>query len=495
MNRTTGLCFAAITIIAHEHVAVAQQAPAPPPVPPYTAVRWNEDYSYLKTAPRDADPFDPLKYIPFGDNAYLSLGAQVRYRYEYFNNTNFGDGFEDNDGYHLIRILAHADLHLGDNFRFFVQGKSALIEDGGIGAGGAPRGPDADELDLQQAFADFRIPLAEKDSLIIRAGRQDLIYGAQRLIGPLDWTNARRTFEGAKVSLVRGKHALDAFWVRPVNVEKEEFNNGNGDISFAGLYDTIQFPDLIRPGDKSRLELYGLIFNSTDATFAQNASTGPEDEDRYTIGARFYANPKPFDFDVEAAYQFGKFGSGDISAWMVASEAGFTFDDAPLKPRPFLAFDFASGDDDPTDEDLETFNQLFPTGHLFFGYADVVGRQNILDAHGGVDLKLLDNKRCAKNVTLRLEQHFFWRADTSDALYGVGAGAASMPPVAGITRGAGGSDASYVGSEFDLLLSWQFDRHLAAYVGYSHVFAGDFIEETGPSSDIDFVYAALVFTF
>jgi hypothetical protein len=36
---------------------------------------------------------------------------------------------------------------------------------------------------------------------------------------------------------------------------------------------------------------------------------------------------------------------------------------------------------------------------------------------------------------------------------------------------------------------------LTGYVGYSHVFAGDFINETGASDDIDFVYAALVFTF
>src|SRR5687767_11890892 len=156
---------AIVTLLSTSPLTRAADPPAPPS---YTAVRWNEDYSYLKSAPRDADPFDPLKYIPFGDNAYLSLGAQVRYRYEYFNNTNFGSGFEDNDGYHLIRILAHADLHLGDNFRFFVQGKSALIEDGGIGADGAPRPIDADELDLQQAFADFRLPLAEKDSLTLR---------------------------------------------------------------------------------------------------------------------------------------------------------------------------------------------------------------------------------------------------------------------------------------------------------------------------------------
>ena len=55
--------------------------------------------------------------------------------------------------------------------------------------------------------------------------------------------------------------------------------------------------------------------------------------------------------------------------------------------------------------------------------------------------------------------------------------------------------ASQIGSELDLLLNWQIDRHAAAYFGYSHFFAGDFIEQTGPSDDIDFLYAAFTYTF
>jgi len=72
-----------------------------------------------------------------------------------------------------------------------------------------------------------------------------------------------------------------------------------------------------------------------------------------------------------------------------------------------------------------------------------------------------------------------WRADTSDALYAVGAGVATSPPTAGVTRAAGGSGASYVGSELDLLLNWQLNRHVSGYLGYSHFFAGDFISATG----------------
>jgi len=475
----------------------------PGPPPPYSVVRWNEDYSYLNDPNLRTDFLDPIKYIPLNDSGdfYLSLGGQARYRYEYFNNANFGAGTQDADGYHLLRFLAHADLHLGPNVRLFVQGKSSLIEDGGIGPGGDPRPIDADELDVQQAFADLTLPLGDKNSLLLRFGRQDLLYGAQRLISPLDWTNTRRTFEGFKTSLTTGPNTLDLFWVRLVDVEREEFNNGDPNTSFAGIYDVLAIPGLVAKDDNSKLDLYGLALNRTNARFAQNAAaaTPTADEDRYTLGIRLSGNPKPFDFDLEGDYQFGQFGRGDISAWAFAAEGGYTLAQAPFAPRLFLGFDIASGDRDPANPDLQTFNQLAPLGHAYLGYIDVVGRQNIIDLHPGVELTLAQNFTMVKKLTLRSEYHLFWRESTDDALYNVAAGIATAPPVAGVQRAAGGSNSSYVGSELDLLLNWQIDRHTAAYVGYSHFFAGDFIDDTagtgGFNEDIDFFYAAVAFTF
>jgi len=136
--------------------------------------------------------------------------------------------------------------------------------------------------------------------------------------------------------------------------------------------------------------------------------------------------------------------------------------------------------------DLETFNQLFPLGHAYFGYIDVIGRQNIIDLHPGLELQLLKEARHAKKVTLRAEHHLFWRESDDDAVYSA-AGT--------VLRADNGSGAAYIGQETDLLLNWQIDRHWSAYVGYSHFFPGDFIQETGPAGDIDFVYAALQFTF
>ena len=58
-----------------------------------------------------------------------------------------------------------------------------------------------------------------------------------------------------------------------------------------------------------------------------------------------------------------------------------------------------------------------------------------------------------------------------------------------------GAESHEVGHEIDFLLRTSLDRHVSAYAGYSRVFAGDAIEETGPAEDIDFVYLGASFTF
>jgi hypothetical protein len=368
--------------------------------------------------------------------------------------------------------------------RGFVQLKSAMED----GRAGGPRPADADEFDLQQGFVDLRFKLPESfghsSSLTLRGGRQELTYGAQRLIGPLDWANVMRTFDGGKLTYAAGdRNTLDVFWVRPVIVEKEEPNSGDGDASLAGVYDTLSLPRLLGKDAGSKLELYVLYLDRDNAAFPPEGAAG---ENRWTLGARLSAAPKPFDFDVELDYQFGEYGGGDISAWSVAAEGGYTFAQAPLSPRPFLGFDAASGDDDPGDGDLGTFNQLYPTGHPFFGYADAIGRQNIIDLHPGVELSLLKDAKYAKKVTLRAEHHLFWRRSDADAVYNA---------AGGVLRPDNGSGATTIGAETDLLLNWQIQRHWSAYLGYCHFFPGEFIRETGPAGDIDFLYAALQFTF
>src|SRR5882724_5859666 len=446
-----------------------------PPV--FTALRYDEDYGYLKDPAARTNAFDPIKYIPLNEreDLYLTLGGQLRDRYEYFQNNTFGSGAQDDTGYNLLRAMLNADLHLGPYLRVFVQGISATEQDREGGA----RPSDRDQIDLHQAFAEITIPFAGDDSFSVRGGRQVMIFGAQRLIGVSDWTNVRRTFDGVRGTLATSGNTLDIFYARPVRVLEYDLDDDVPDTSITGVYDTLELPGALAKA-KAKLEMYAFYVERQSITFNQTTAG----ETRYTLGSRFTARPKPFDFDLETDYQFGRFNGESTHAFSVAAIGGYTLETVMFSPRTFLGFDVASGGrrNNPGD----AFDQLFPSGHDKFGIIDAIGRQNIIDVHPGFTLSLLENKRGAKRLTLLTQYRQFWRESNQDAVY---------TSSGSILRASGGSNTSAIGGEFDIQVDWQLDRHISVYAGFCHFFHGAFITATGPHNDIDFAYSALTFTF
>jgi hypothetical protein len=436
----------------------------------YALERWDEDYSDLKDPAARTDFFDPAKYVPLNESgdAYLSFGGQARYRYDYFNNYSFGPGINDEDGFHLQRYLLHADAHLLPNLRAFVQVNAGLVD----GREGGPRYGDVDDFDLQQAFVDIKSTDDANPFMYLRLGRQELAYGAERYISPDDWRNVRRSFEGGKFAFSVPHDTLEVFFVRPVRIDQQEPNDGDDQTTFAGAYNVTELPNVIRNAG-TRLETYAFFLSQTPQSSPPNI---PDDANTYTLGGRFVTRPGAWDFDVEANYQLGDFNSDNLSAWSIATDLGYTLQSLPLTPRASVGLDAASGSADGTGR----FNQLFPPTYTYLGHLYLFGRPNIIDAHVGVDFHLTDR------LTLFTAQHTYWRQNTNDGLYSL-SGAQ--------IRSDSGTGAAYIGTEFDIVLTWQIQRHVSAYLGYAHFFAGDFIAETGPSKDADFLYASMTFTF
>lgn len=434
----------------------------------YSIEPWTEDWSYLKDQPPSNDPLDRLKYIPLNPDRdwYLTLGGQARWRMDYFNNSEFGAGDQSEGGFHLFRLLADADLHFGQNFRLFLQLNSGLVVD----RYGGPRPGDADDFDIQQAFADWTIPFHSDDSVAFRVGRQDLLYGSQRLISPNDWVNVHRTFEGIKTSISVPNDTLDLFLVRPVLINKTRFNSDDDHTTFAGIYNVAAFPEQL-PGAHAKLDTYLLLLDRS-----RSSTTGvAADSDTFTLGVRPHASPGNWDFDLEPDWQFGHVGSRAICAYSVALDGGYTFHTLPTAIRAGLGLDLASGSPDPG----HRFNQLFPPTYMYLGHMYLFGRENLIDLHPELTIHLTDD------LQLDLAQHFFWRQNTSDAVYNLSSEV--VRPSA--------SRARVVGNEFDVSLYWQIQRHISAYAGYAHFFSGAFIQQSGAHADQDFAYASVTFTF
>jgi hypothetical protein len=337
---------------------------------------------------------------------------------------------------------------------------------------GGARTLDADELDLQNGFVDVVLPLPRDGKLTLRTGRQEMLFGKQRLVSPLDWSNTRRTFDAISVIATVDRWTVTGFVSRLVQVRKYGSNDSNPDNAFYGVYAAGKLPST-----DVGLDLYWLGLERDEAAF--NGTMGRED--RQTLGGRLYGkvSDTTFDYDVEGAYQFGRLGKERISAFMIGSQVGYSWPEAAGKPRVYAGYDFGSGDDEPGGR-VETFNQLYPLGHAYLGYIDTEGRQNVSAPNVGVSFKP------HKKVTLAAEGLYFWRADKNDGVYNAG-GALIRPGSAGTSKN--------VGAEMDFTGTLEIDRHTLLVLGYSHFYADRFIHQSGPSSGIDFGYLTVQYTF
>ncbi|MCB9851968.1 MAG: alginate export family protein [Phycisphaerales bacterium] len=440
----------------------------PLPGPKYLGLRYNEDFSYLDGPDGSYQPdfFDPIKNIHLSDDLTLSVGGSVRGRLEAITNPTFGSAEPAQDTYFLHRYFIHTDLRYRKLVRVYFEGVNAMIEDRDLPLLGIHE----NRWDFHQLFLDVR-PLGENTPLTLRVGRQELLYGAQRLISPLDWANTRRRFDGVKLFYSDKTFDLDVFYVRPIPIDLSEGLNRKPDEyreeeHFYGIYGAYKgIPD-------HYVELYLLGLHDTGDLRNANGRIG--DRTLLTAGGRVGGKSGGFDYDGELMGQWGTFAGDTIRAWGAAVDAGYTFKEVSWKPRIGAGFDYGSGDDDPTDGAHETFNQLFPLGHAYLGYLDLFARQNVIATN--INLTAKPHEK----IVAKLEWMTFWNDSEKDALYNAGGGIVRRDPT-----GRSGHD---IGNELDLTIKYQLDVHSSMLFGYSHFWGNNFIKTTGPSQDADFIY-------
>lgn len=446
-----------VLFLASPRPAIAQDAPCERPS--FAGIRAEENWGALSDPSCRTGKWDDLKYLSITDGSFLTLGLDQRERYEYVRNPDWGRGPADPDGFLLHRLMVHGDLRLGRHFRTFVQLKSALAND----RNGGPRPNDVDVLDLHQGFIEPLLPTERAGTFALRTGRQEYGYGKARLVAVRETPNVRRSFDGVRAIHRLGSWRTDLFVNRLVETDPGFFDDGwvPGETFWGAYHSGSLVPKTLG------LDLYYLGLRRSNAAFNQGSGL----EVRHTTGARLWGAHAGFDYDVEGAYQFGKFGTGRISAWWTALNAGYTFEKVPLSPRLGVRGDVSSGDRDPNDPDLQTFNPMYPTGN-YFGEASLLGPMNQLDVNPTLTLKL------AKSLSITADWLFFWRQRTEDGLYRITT-ALQVP--------AGGVDDRYVGSQGTLQIDYRLSPYLSFTGVYTHFFPGGFLRESGLGKNVDYV--------
>jgi hypothetical protein len=431
------------------------------PVPAFN--RWQEDWSVLADPALRTGPLDGLKYIPLAaddPDIYLSLGANLRERFEYLGAPFFGVGHRTLPGYGIQRLEIDADLRPAPAWQVFVQ----LQDDRAFGQP-RPSPVDQDRLDLEQAFISYTTGLAG-GTLKLRAGRQEIGFDLQRFVAVRDGPNVRQAFDALWLDWEYGPWRLISFWSHPLQYSDLRTFDDYSDrhLQYGG------FRVEAKTAGPGALSATYSRYQSDSAHFP--AAAGHERRDNLDV--RYAGAASGFDWDIEAIGQTGSLGSKRVAAWAGGAIFGTTLHSLAWGPRLALQADMASGTGKLASGTVGTFNPLFPNGY-YFTLGGFTGYSNLI--HIKPSITVAPARRMKVMAAIGLQ----WRQTTGDAVY-------VQPDFA--VPGTAGRRGKWTGAYGQVRLDYALTANLSAAVEAVRYDVGAAIRRAG-GSDSDYVGAEL----
>lgn len=316
----------------------------------------------------------------------------------------------------------------------------------------------------------------------LKLGRQKLEYGEQMLVGSLDWANVGRSFDGAKLTWVKGIYNLQAFSTIIQESNSNDLNNPIGGANkhtagmyFSGVWNSFKFHPALM------LDVFG---------FARNQDASGHSNQLYTGGMRFSnrtdaGNKTPkdmlIDYSIEGAYQGGQRLGKPIEAYGAVGFVGINFN-LGVKMRIGGQGAYSSGGD-PNGPKYRTFDSLYPTPHYQFGQADMTSWRNLSGA--GADYTIW----FTPDLSLKIEYWYAMRTSTDDYWYAVLGAANDTTTIASL----GGEKALY--KEAGLLLNYKPRDYLMFQSGYAYAMRDKAMNAANKSGDYQFAYFMSTFMF
>jgi len=342
----------------------------------------------LEDLPRDEDDAPASAYT-------FSITGQIRHRSEVVGKQVYPGA--DYVPFHLLRTRIGVAFAPTEDVDVLVQLQDARVfgsEDPTKGRGTLDGSADA--LDFHQAY--FVVGHLFETPLALKVGRQEFAYGNQRLIGSVGWSNVGRTFDAGVVSYRTDKATVDFFTAKlsdsPTSISSQNLHGVYGAFRFEGA---------------PLVDVFVLIDNDT-AKLPGGEDAGKSKLVRYTAGAFLRGAFGPMDVELEGAYQTGKTAQADslarasIGAYLLSGSLAYTLN-RKNNLRLGVLYTRLSGDRDPGDATVRTFNTLFATNHKFYGYMDYFPRT--YSRYGLQDFALRMGVKAASNVTLHVDLHHF----------------------------------------------------------------------------------------
>jgi len=289
----------------------------------------------------------------------------------------------------------------------------------------------------------------------LKAGRMEVNYGSQRLVGAVGWDNIGRSFDGVVVTVHGERLSLDIF----------EFNEAES----------------LQVGDRTDRNIYGIHADLKHSDSYKNQvfliwqRREPSDAlSRYTAGFYSKGQVNRFFHETEFAYQGGNITPAvaelDVEAFMATLSVGYGFSGHKAKPVVSAGVDYLSGDDNPLDDTFKVFDTLYATNHKFYGYMDLFLNipvntlgLGLVDVHGEIVMSPVEKTKA------KLAYHLFNAAEDFTLV--------------------DGSTSKEFGHELDVTLSHAYDKNVTFTGGASVFVAGDIFQQTRGDDTAVWLYA------
>lgn len=401
--------------------------------------------------------------------SWLSLDGQIRLRTEDSTSYQYLPG---NDRiYELTRVYGGLTVRPTS----YLTGYAQFIDAHALGlpvniVGATMR----DAFDLRQGYLEYH---NEDNNFRLYAGRKELRYGSERVVGISDFTNISRSWDGlfGHFGNRTDKNNVDVFSTSVVKINPTSLDTHGAGLTFHGVYGTIAswIPNtvlqpfvLVRalPRVRSQQGIYG---SEVETTF------GAETEGRLPAG---------FDYDIFGDLQRGSYSTDSIHAGAGIVKVAHLSDSLPWKPRLGAEYDYATGNPHRNSSRISTYDQQYPSDHNAFGLFDLFGFQNIKQRRVNLDLGP------TKNLSLLFQGEAIGVSSRYDSVYNTGAGVVVHPPTHGFAT-------SGIGDAFDASAKYVFHDYFVVNAGVAHFFPGSLLSANDHGAPLTYGYFGITYRF
>lgn len=379
----------------------------------------------------------------------LKFSFQIRPRFE-IDNKDFKSSTNPNT-FTLLRTRAAVSFKPARDLTGFIQ-----IQDSRTFGEEQSTLSNSRNLDIHQAY--FIINNIFQLPLDIKIGRMELTYGSEKFIGPVGWSNIGRAFDGGIITYKNKSIKADLFAIR----EFEKFNPSDSlDQNIYGFFTDLYLTSSIK------IQPF-IIWQRINPTSYL---------DRATLGFYLKGEHGRFQHEVDFGYQLGSAfianRKQDVNAYTFSLSGDYTF---KLKHKPTigLQLDYASGDNNPADNNYKVYTTLYPTTHKFYGYMDYfINIQNDTYGLGIMDLVAKFSCNPLNKLKFNFNYHLFKSAEDYKLV--------------------SSSTSKNFGSELDFVFNYKYNEYTNFEGGASLFLPGDiFKEKKGKNNSTWFYIMALI---